>query len=149
MSKIFVETKLCYKFARSNTVLAYGVIGNTAGFGPVVLGSSPSRPTNKLSKTPKYRGFSFLGGQKGGKKLKLVLILVWRNKEHFGAPCPSEPSNHVAGKIEHFGETKNTFGETKNTLEPKNARFGETKNTFGETKNTFGETKNTLGVSSI
>ena len=26
-------------------VVAYGVIGNTAGFGPVVLGSSPSRPT--------------------------------------------------------------------------------------------------------
>ncbi len=28
-------------------VMAYGVIGNTAGFGPVVLGSSPSRPTFK------------------------------------------------------------------------------------------------------
>ena len=26
--------------------LAYGVIGNTTGFGPVILGSSPSRPTN-------------------------------------------------------------------------------------------------------
>ncbi len=37
--------KLCLKFARSFTPLAYGVIGNTAGFGPVVLGSSPSRPT--------------------------------------------------------------------------------------------------------
>ncbi len=29
-------------------MLAYGVIGNTAGFGPVVLGSSPSRPTSKM-----------------------------------------------------------------------------------------------------
>ncbi len=45
--------KLCFKFARSNaehisatiTVMAYGVIGNTAVFGTVVLGSSPSRPT--------------------------------------------------------------------------------------------------------
>lgn len=44
-SKIFVHIKLCFKFARSNEVMAYGVIGNTAGFGPVVLGSSPSRPT--------------------------------------------------------------------------------------------------------
>lgn len=26
-------------------VMAYGVIGNTTGFGPVILGSSPSRPT--------------------------------------------------------------------------------------------------------
>jgi len=47
---MFVRTKLCLKFARSNAknylnfrvillekVLAYGVIGNTAGFGPVVL----------------------------------------------------------------------------------------------------------------
>jgi len=56
---MFVQTKLCLKFARSNAeyvsslfrmfalekVMAYGVIGNTAGFGPVVLGSSPSRPT--------------------------------------------------------------------------------------------------------
>ena len=50
---MFVQTKVCFKFARSNaelvsatiTVMAYGVIGNTAGFGPVVLGSSPSRPT--------------------------------------------------------------------------------------------------------
>ncbi len=39
--------KLCLKFARSLAPLAYGVIGNTAGFGPVVLGSSPSRPTEK------------------------------------------------------------------------------------------------------
>ena len=44
-SKIFVHIKLCFKFARSIEVVAYGVIGNTAGFGPVVLGSSPSRPT--------------------------------------------------------------------------------------------------------
>ncbi len=47
-----MHTKLCSKFARSNAetafgivVLAYGVIGNTTGFGPVILGSSPSRPT--------------------------------------------------------------------------------------------------------
>lgn len=46
--KIFVHIKLCFKFARSNEVVAYGVIGNTAGFGPVVLGSSPSRPTESL-----------------------------------------------------------------------------------------------------
>ena len=53
--QIFVQTKLCFKFARSNaeqacavlSTVAYGVIGNTAGFGPVVLGSSPSRPTLK------------------------------------------------------------------------------------------------------
>ena len=32
--------------------LAYGVIGNTAGFGPVVLGSSPSRPTQVLKWIP-------------------------------------------------------------------------------------------------
>ena len=51
--KMFVQTKLCLKFARSYTELdsvcffelAHGVIGNTAGFGPVVLGSSPSGPT--------------------------------------------------------------------------------------------------------
>lgn len=30
-------------------VVVYGVIGNTAGFGPVVLGSSPSRPTKTQS----------------------------------------------------------------------------------------------------
>ncbi len=45
--KIFVGTKVCFKFARSYMVLAYGVIGNTADFGSVVLGSSPSRPTEK------------------------------------------------------------------------------------------------------
>ncbi len=28
--------------------MAHGVIGNTAGFGPVVLGSSPSGPTKKI-----------------------------------------------------------------------------------------------------
>lgn len=57
---MFAQTKLCFKFARSKAeiildcfgnmtldeVMAYGVIGNTAGFGPVVLGSSPSRPTD-------------------------------------------------------------------------------------------------------
>jgi len=34
---MFVEMKVCFKFARSYAVVAYGVIGNTAGFGPVVL----------------------------------------------------------------------------------------------------------------
>ena len=42
---MFDQPKICFKFARSIKALAYGVIGNTAGFGPVVLGSSPSRPT--------------------------------------------------------------------------------------------------------
>ena len=42
-SFLFVQIKLCIKFAAA---MAYGVIGNTAGFGPVVLGSSPSRPTS-------------------------------------------------------------------------------------------------------
>ena len=32
--------------------MAYGVIGNTAGFGPVVLGSSPSRPTGVFKEIP-------------------------------------------------------------------------------------------------
>lgn len=45
--KIFVHMKLYIKFARSNKIVAHGVIGNTAGFGPVVLGSSPSGPTSK------------------------------------------------------------------------------------------------------
>ena len=64
--KIFVETKVCYKFARSKAesrfafmVLAYGVIGNTTDFGSVILGSSPSRPTE----TPQdfvLRGFLFV-----------------------------------------------------------------------------------------
>lgn len=49
--KLFVETKVCYKFARSNTVLAYGVIGNTADFGSVVQGSSPCRPTKNPFKS--------------------------------------------------------------------------------------------------
>ena len=83
LSKIFVETKVCFKFARSNKALTHGVIGNTAGFGPVVLGSSPSGSTKKLSKAPKYRGFYFLGDGIGDKKLKFVPILIWRNKEHF------------------------------------------------------------------
>jgi len=43
---MFDQPKICFKFARSIKALAYGVIGNTAGFGPVVLGSSPSRPTD-------------------------------------------------------------------------------------------------------
>lgn len=66
--KIFVQTKLCFKFARSyaeqdsasSTIVAYGVIGNTAGFGPVVLGSSPSRPTMKAPDFNEIRGFLFL-----------------------------------------------------------------------------------------
>ena len=33
--------------------MAYGVIGNTTGFGPVILGSSPSRPTSEI---PVYLG---------------------------------------------------------------------------------------------
>ena len=58
-SKIFVHIKLCFKFARSNEVVAYGVIGNTAGFGPVVLGSSPSRPTLQSPDSIGFRGFLF------------------------------------------------------------------------------------------
>ena len=57
-----MHIKLCSKFARSNEVVAYGVIGNTAGFGPVVLGSSPSRPTSKFKKPFKLislKGFLF------------------------------------------------------------------------------------------
>ncbi len=38
-------------------VSSYGVIGNTAGFGPVVLGSSPSRPTRKALDFIEVRGF--------------------------------------------------------------------------------------------
>ena len=52
-----MQTKLCFKFARSIAVMAYGVIGNTAGFGPVVLGSSPSRPTFKSLDPKKVMGF--------------------------------------------------------------------------------------------
>ena len=37
-------------------VMAYGVIGNTTGFGPVILGSSPSRPT-ELDKSHQMMGF--------------------------------------------------------------------------------------------
>ena len=53
---LFVHKEVCLKFARSSAkanslmVLAYGVIGNTADFGSVVLGSSPSRPTKKIPK---------------------------------------------------------------------------------------------------
>ena len=32
--KIFVQVKLCSKFAHSFTGMAYGVTGNTSGFGP-------------------------------------------------------------------------------------------------------------------
>ncbi len=49
---MFAQIKVCFKFALAfarrqveKHVLAYGVIGNTAGFGPVVQGSSPCRPT--------------------------------------------------------------------------------------------------------
>lgn len=38
--------------------MAYGVIGNTTGFGPVILGSSPSRPT-KLDKSCGNAGFFY------------------------------------------------------------------------------------------
>ena len=63
--KIFVHIKLCAKFARSNKVMAYGVIGNTAGFGPVVLGSSPSRPTSKPLDFIKIKGFFIFGYNMG------------------------------------------------------------------------------------
>ena len=58
---MFVHTKLCSKFARSNAILAYGVIGNTAGFGPVVQGSSPCRPTLWIINpdAERYRDFCF------------------------------------------------------------------------------------------
>ncbi len=64
---MFVQTKLCYKFARSNAkqglelsiIVAYGVIGNTAGFGPVVLGSSPSRPTFESLDFIEVKGFLY------------------------------------------------------------------------------------------
>ncbi len=80
-SKMFAQTKLCLKFARSNAeipnlgflgfftleeVMAYGVIGNTAGFGPVVLGSSPSRPTRNFLFSISFRqmsGFFVLGSK--------------------------------------------------------------------------------------
>ena len=66
--KLFAETKVCYKFARSKAesisayfmVLAYGVIGNTTDFGSVILGSSPSRPTEKALPAPNG-GFFFFG----------------------------------------------------------------------------------------
>lgn len=61
-AKIFVHIKLYIKFARSNEVMAHGVIGNTAGFGPVVLGSSPSGPTRKTPDFIEVGGFGFLGG---------------------------------------------------------------------------------------
>ena len=38
-------------------VMAYGVIGNTTGFGPVILGSSPSRPTELERPIAKAMGF--------------------------------------------------------------------------------------------
>lgn len=53
--------KLYIKFARSNKVMAHGVIGNTAGFGPVVLGSSPSGPTRKTPDFNEIRGFLISG----------------------------------------------------------------------------------------
>lgn len=57
--KIFAHIKLYIKFARSNEVMAHGVIGNTAGFGPVVLGSSPSGPTRKTPDFVEIGGFGF------------------------------------------------------------------------------------------
>ena len=60
---IFVHIKLYIKFARSNKVVAYGVIGNTAGFGPVVLGSSPSRPTIITPDFIEIRGYLLFGVQ--------------------------------------------------------------------------------------
>jgi len=55
-SNLFVHKEVCFKFARSLAQLAYGVIGNTAGFGPVVLGSSPSRPTEGVKTIPMLNG---------------------------------------------------------------------------------------------
>lgn len=42
--------------------MAYGVIGNTTGFGPVILGSSPSRPTQEPLEILFFEGF-FVGGR--------------------------------------------------------------------------------------
>lgn len=52
-----MKKNLCYICTRNQARLAYGVIGNTADFGSVVLGSSPSRPTKNLSL---LRGFFVL-----------------------------------------------------------------------------------------
>lgn len=68
--KLFAETKVCYKFARSKAesifsaflVLAYGVIGNTTDFGSVILGSSPSRPTRN-ARPAHMAGFLFCGSR--------------------------------------------------------------------------------------
>lgn len=66
--EIFAKNKVCLKFARSKVILAYGVIGNTTGFGPVILGSSPSRPTEFNSNSLKIGSFLF-GGRKGEKRV--------------------------------------------------------------------------------
>tara|TARA_R110002051_G_scaffold159536_3_gene230954 strand:- start:16133 stop:16330 length:198 start_codon:yes stop_codon:yes gene_type:complete len=46
--KIFVDVKLCYKFAPLLEVMVHGVIGNTPVFGTVIQGSSPCGPTQIL-----------------------------------------------------------------------------------------------------
>jgi hypothetical protein len=57
VSKICNKRIIYYICTRNQATLAYGVIGNTADFGSVVLGSSPSRPTKNLSY---LRGFFVL-----------------------------------------------------------------------------------------
>ncbi len=54
--------------------MAYGVIGNTAGFGPVVLGSSPSRPTSKTPNFFEVGGFYFFV-QYGYSSLRYIQLL--------------------------------------------------------------------------
>ena len=44
---MFVNLKLCFKFAPSIKQLAHGVIGNTPVFGTDIQGSSPCRPTKE------------------------------------------------------------------------------------------------------
>ena len=96
--KIFVHIKLYIKFARSNKVVAYGVIGNTAGFGPVVLGSSPSRPTRKSLDPDRIKGFLFLGIAVGAIGLK-VGILYGADLFHQFKSCQGRHSGLVQGKV--------------------------------------------------
>lgn len=53
----FAINKLCTTFAPAIRKIGLWCNGNTADFGSVVLGSSPSRPTKNLSF---LRGFSFI-----------------------------------------------------------------------------------------
>lgn len=45
---MFVQIKLCLKFAPLLRAMVHGVIGNTPVFGTVIQGSSPCGPTAKL-----------------------------------------------------------------------------------------------------